>query len=201
MESFVEPTVRRSSGKSRLMEAAHRLFGRASYDDVSVAEVLAFSGLKAPSLYHHFGDKEGLYYAWVESATQSCSDAITKIESNGDALDELIQVADVLTKTHALDILQLRKDLSRMRDKKRSREFMNLLDTVLLPLIKEKLDLAAKSGQLSQTIDDRTELFIHTIMFNHPNYAKLNRPISSFEERSSQALVEWFCSTNLPAKR
>lgn len=56
------------SGRERLMLAADSCFRSAPYASVGVASVLDAAGVKAPSLYHHFGDKEGLFVEWVEGA-------------------------------------------------------------------------------------------------------------------------------------
>lgn len=55
-------------GKERLLEAARGLFGASSYVSVGVAQILEAAGVQAPTLYHHFGDKEGLYTAWAVDA-------------------------------------------------------------------------------------------------------------------------------------
>ncbi|MCB8932048.1 MAG: TetR/AcrR family transcriptional regulator [Fimbriimonadaceae bacterium] len=57
-------------GKERLLEAARGLFGTSSYVSVGVAQILDAAGVQAPTLYHHFGDKEGLYVAWARDAME-----------------------------------------------------------------------------------------------------------------------------------
>ena len=47
------------------MTAAGKLFGTTGLSEVTVAQILDQSGVKAPTLYHHFGGKEGLYVAWA----------------------------------------------------------------------------------------------------------------------------------------
>lgn len=53
------------SGRSRLLAAAAPLFASRPYADVSVGQILQQAKVQAPTLYHHFGDKEGLYVAWA----------------------------------------------------------------------------------------------------------------------------------------
>lgn len=55
-------------GKERLLEAARGLFGTSPYTAVGVAQILEAAGVQAPTLYHHFGDKEGLFVAWALDA-------------------------------------------------------------------------------------------------------------------------------------
>lgn len=56
------------SGRERLLEAAAKLYRNGSFRDVSVADLTKAAGVQAPTLYHHFRDKEGLYLAWAERA-------------------------------------------------------------------------------------------------------------------------------------
>lgn len=57
------------SGRARLLEAALDLFRSKPYASVQVLDVARQAGVTTGSLYHHFGDKEGLYRAlrneWV----------------------------------------------------------------------------------------------------------------------------------------
>ena len=46
--------------KERLLEDALRLFARRGLDSVGVQEVVDAAGVTKPTLYHHFGSKEGL---------------------------------------------------------------------------------------------------------------------------------------------
>jgi len=50
-------------GRERLLEAAMRLFATKGYAATSVRDIVSAAGVTAPSLYHHFGNKEGLFLA------------------------------------------------------------------------------------------------------------------------------------------
>ena len=50
-----------------IMEAAVRLFSERGYNGVSVREITEAAGITKPTLYYHFGSKEGLCRAIVES--------------------------------------------------------------------------------------------------------------------------------------
>jgi TetR/AcrR family transcriptional regulator len=63
-------TIDAVGGRERLLEAAMRLFTSRGYAETSVRDIVAAAGLTAPSLYHHFGNKEGLFLAIIH-ATQS----------------------------------------------------------------------------------------------------------------------------------
>lgn len=57
-------------GRERLLEAAMHLFASKGYAAASVRDIVNAAGVTAPSLYHHFGNKEGLFLA-VLRATES----------------------------------------------------------------------------------------------------------------------------------
>jgi AcrR family transcriptional regulator len=52
--------------KTRILEAASELLARSADADVSTRAVSEAAGVKSPTLYHHFGDKEGLLAAVVD---------------------------------------------------------------------------------------------------------------------------------------
>src|SRR5947208_2530650 len=52
--------------KTRILEAASQLLARSADADISTRAVCEAAGVTAPTLYHHFGDKEGLLAAVVD---------------------------------------------------------------------------------------------------------------------------------------
>lgn len=56
------------NSRDRILKAAEPQFGIRPYQEVSIAPILTSADVQAPTLYYHFGDKEGLYVAWVREA-------------------------------------------------------------------------------------------------------------------------------------
>ena len=54
-------------GRERLLEAALRMFGTKGYAATTVRDILRAAGVTAPALYHHFGSKEGLFLALLNT--------------------------------------------------------------------------------------------------------------------------------------
>ena len=54
----------------RLLEAAIDEFAMRRYEDASLNDILKKSGMSKGSLYHHFGDKFGLYLAMMDIIVQ-----------------------------------------------------------------------------------------------------------------------------------
>src|SRR5207249_3342772 len=52
--------------RTRILEAASELLARSADADISTRAVCEAAGVTAPTLYHHFGDKEGLLAAVVD---------------------------------------------------------------------------------------------------------------------------------------
>jgi len=62
--------------KDRLLDEALTLFARRGVDAVGVQEVVDAAGVTKPSLYHHFGSKEGLVTALVDRGFSELNGAL-----------------------------------------------------------------------------------------------------------------------------
>ena len=69
--------------RDRLLRAAAELLDEAQGGDVSTRAVCSRAGVQAPTLYHHFGNKDGLLQAVVEYGTSQ----YVSYENSGDADD------------------------------------------------------------------------------------------------------------------
>ena len=59
--------MKQEATKQKILEKALELFALRGYDAVSVGEIAAAVGIKAPSLYNHFPSKQAIFDAIVES--------------------------------------------------------------------------------------------------------------------------------------
>lgn len=103
------------SGGERILQAASDLFATRPYHEVGVAEVLEKSGVKAPTLYHHFGEKEGLYLAWAERAFQQLGKAIrdrARVES--DPRQALVGLLQTVSGFRGLDVIEVVRSAPRV---------------------------------------------------------------------------------------
>ena len=60
-------TMKQEDTKQRILDKALELFSARGYDAVSVGEIAAAVGVRAPSLYNHFPSKRAIFDALVES--------------------------------------------------------------------------------------------------------------------------------------
>lgn len=62
---------RSGATKAALITAGRKLFGENGYSDVGTQAVVAEAGVTRGALYHHFGDKRGLFAAVFDEVEQS----------------------------------------------------------------------------------------------------------------------------------
>jgi AcrR family transcriptional regulator len=87
MNDPVEPTTHmmsEPSARERLLREGLRLFLRQGFADVSTRQICIAAGVTQPSLYHHFGSKEGLYLAVIEEWFKDLHDAMTRAIAQGE---------------------------------------------------------------------------------------------------------------------
>jgi AcrR family transcriptional regulator len=60
-----------ASTQAALRSAGHRLFGQLGYEATSLGAICAEAGVTTGALYHHFGDKKGLFAAVAEELDAS----------------------------------------------------------------------------------------------------------------------------------
>lgn len=63
--------------RSRLLAAAADVFEHKGYSAASVREIVARAGVTKPVLYYHFGSKQGLLVAILESAARELATAVS----------------------------------------------------------------------------------------------------------------------------
>ena len=98
------------NGKQRVLDAAQSLFAEGSYGDIGVAQILERAGVQAPTLYHHYGDKEGLFVAWCEQAFAKIEEVVRANEGGETTVDALTRYSSALLSTIQFDLAQILKD-------------------------------------------------------------------------------------------
>lgn len=153
-------------GRSRILAAAHRIFSAYGYDSASVALILGEAGLKAPALYHHFGDKEGLYRVWVERLTEAVCEQLRELPQNTSVEQQIKDFAFVLVRSN-VDLLQIRRDLAFMkRDETVEAIEHALQEEVYDPLEELFSRLGVADGEVKRT----ARYFTHTLAFASRTY-------------------------------
>ncbi len=78
-----------SDTRTRLIAAAVAEIAAAPGEEFSLRNVCARTGVKMPTLYHHFGCKQGLVDAVVEWGFDRYADAKVRSKSSGDPIQDL----------------------------------------------------------------------------------------------------------------
>jgi AcrR family transcriptional regulator len=81
---------RREATREALLAAGRRLFGARGYAGVSSAAVAAAARVTTGAMYHHFGDKAGLFRAVFEGVEADLAAAVRR--AAGDPGDPLLRV-------------------------------------------------------------------------------------------------------------
>ncbi|MBX3120311.1 MAG: TetR/AcrR family transcriptional regulator [Fimbriimonadaceae bacterium] len=151
-----------TDGKTRLLQAASQLFGKQSYAQVSVAEILGIAGLKPPSLYYHFKDKEDLYIAWAEIAfTELGQDLQDSLHAQSDPYLMLRSMARTLSQTHRIDILTTLRDQQLMESAQGREKIVQLyLENVFEPVCQGLLKASQNGVIHPEPIGRNATLFI-----------------------------------------
>ncbi|MBK8207113.1 MAG: TetR/AcrR family transcriptional regulator [Planctomycetes bacterium] len=78
--------------RSTILRQAAKLFAQRGYDAVSVREIVEAAGCTKPSLYYHFGSKEGLAQALIGEFTKAAVAARNQVfEEAEDAEDAFVR--------------------------------------------------------------------------------------------------------------
>ncbi|MGP4015780.1 TetR/AcrR family transcriptional regulator [Saccharopolyspora sp. 5N708] len=77
--------------RERILHAAARLLTEADGEPVSTRAICAAAGVGAPTLYHHFGDKAGLFEAVVTHGFESYLAEKRATPSTGDPVEDLVR--------------------------------------------------------------------------------------------------------------
>ncbi|WP_410654700.1 TetR/AcrR family transcriptional regulator [Amycolatopsis sp. lyj-112] len=148
------PTPRRSqtersqSTQTALITAARTLFAEQGYAAVPADEIVRAAGVTRGALYHHFGDKQGLFRAVIEQLETEITEEITAVVEAADdpwtaAIAALTRFLDLCVRPDVVRI-SLTDALSVLG----WQEWRELEQRYGLGLITEILEAAAADGRL-----------------------------------------------------
>ncbi len=80
--------------KARLLKAAAELLANSAGGPVSTRQITELAGVTAPTLYHHFGDKEGLFNAVIDAGFEEYVAGEHNFAPTGQPLQDVRQIWD-----------------------------------------------------------------------------------------------------------
>ena len=91
----------RSSGTAdRILDAAENLFAEKGYSATSLGDVADRVGIRSPSLYNHFKNKEALYEAVLERLLAEFSAPLLKLESGPVTNERVLFWLETIVRQH-----------------------------------------------------------------------------------------------------
>ena len=91
--------TKKMNGRILLLDAAHEAFAFRPYDSVGISQILTQAGVQAPTLYHHFKDKELLYVSWATRKLEGIRAQVEPLASPAIPLESaLVAIAELLSK-------------------------------------------------------------------------------------------------------
>lgn len=173
------------TGRRRLMDAAAKLFSTTGLSEVTVAQILDHSGVKAPTLYHHFGGKEGLYVAWACHALDGIEAEFKAIESKNLSLGEfLLEACRILLSQRSMDFIQVMRDRRWLADPDSVEQVNDAINVSVFRKIASAIQVATDVKEPR----DAAQLFVHMVSMRRPQY----RRSDAFEGISTDEIVRVF---------
>jgi TetR/AcrR family transcriptional regulator len=84
----------------RILDAAEDLFAEKGYSATSLGDVADRVGIRSPSLYNHFKNKEGLYQAVLERLLEDFSAPQEELDSAPVTYDRVFQWLETIVRQH-----------------------------------------------------------------------------------------------------
>ena len=100
MENQAASTGQSPSTADRILDAAEDLFAEKGYSATSLGDVADRVGIRSPSLYNHFKNKEALYEAVLERLLINFSAPLTELESGPVTNERVFHWLDVIVRQH-----------------------------------------------------------------------------------------------------
>jgi AcrR family transcriptional regulator len=85
--------MREKDRRDQILQIAEELFAEKGYNKASMREIAERLGVKKPSLYHHFHNKEEIYYTIIAGIYQQVLDEMAAFLDRGETIEEMIRLS------------------------------------------------------------------------------------------------------------
>lgn len=82
-----------SAGPEEILLAAKDLFVERGFEALSISAVAERAGSSKANIFHHFGSRQGLYFAVMRAATERLADEFSRLLDSDDEPSEKIERA------------------------------------------------------------------------------------------------------------
>lgn len=149
-------------GLPRLIAAADQCFFERPYAEVGIADVLDKAGVKPPSLYYHFGDKEGLFVSWAERALAAIKERnVVLNRADQDPIDRLVSLASAIGDGSGIDYFRTLDSARRLARPESTRRIERAYFEAVVEPVCLALMAAQDAGRISiDSLEKSSSLFI-----------------------------------------
>jgi AcrR family transcriptional regulator len=145
-----------------VLTQARRLFVQRGYADVSVGEVAEAVGVTKPTLYYHFGSKEGLYAATLSSLMRVVGGHIRRVVESARPLRErLSELAFRYFLVADAPMEPLLRDTSELIGPRRAAEVWTAYEQEVVAPLRGVMHEAIASGEMWAGAPD---IFVHAFL-------------------------------------
>jgi len=88
------------STAQKILDAAEDLFAEKGYSATSLGDVADRVGIRSPSLYNHFKNKEALYQAVLDRLLEAFSAPLAELDSGPVTQDRVLQWLETIVRQH-----------------------------------------------------------------------------------------------------
>lgn len=142
--------------RALILSHARRLFMQRGFASVSVGEVAEAVGVSKPTLYYHFGDKEGLYAAVLIDALTEVGGYIRHVvQSRGSVRERLTQLAHGYFMNADATMEPMLRDTNELLGSERATSVHAAYDREMIEPIADLMRDGMRTGELAMS-DPRT---------------------------------------------
>ncbi len=162
--------MKQSDTKKKILDKALELFSERGYSSVSVDEIAAAVGIKAPSLYNHFSGKKAIFDAIVKTTIDQYNEDTNKIDIHVENAKKDIQTFSEIDEVFLF--AKLRQVFEYSIENERIRRFRRMMS--IEQFQSKEISALYTSYYIDRLIDYHANIFrglieSHEISFQDPN--------------------------------
>lgn len=154
------------NGRKQLLIAANELFRTHGFAEVTITSLVSHAGVRAPSLYHHFKGKEGLYLVWCHEALEEMGKQIESIQlDENDLYGYLRKLHTAIVGKDSANFLQIMKDRHMLPEDMRD-SVTHFADRFVIEAVAAELEVIVGPKQASEIAG----IAVRTLAASHDSY-------------------------------
>ena len=99
--SNIGETPSSSKTGAQILQVAEQLFSSKGYEGTSLREIAEKTGIKQPSLYAHYANKEAIYHGVIDKALEPFIELMSSWEGKELSFKEMMGIPNTLVNLHA----------------------------------------------------------------------------------------------------